>query len=95
MSLIVHEGKVGAVGTTNEAAADYYLIKWLSEPYTLHADTEGMSRIISAGEMVVDALLQPSTLRTKLVHTVSHYDGHGGKAYLVDWLASAANQRDK
>ena len=56
MSLIVHEGKVGAVGTTNEAAAGYYLVKWLSEPHTLHADTEGMSEIISAGKMVVDAL---------------------------------------
>jgi hypothetical protein len=56
MSLIMHEGKVGAVGTTNEAAAGYYLVKWLSEPHTLHADTEGMSEIISAGKMVVNAL---------------------------------------
>ena len=44
------------VGTTDKAAVGYYLVKWLSEPYTLHADTEGMSRIISAGKMVVDAL---------------------------------------
>jgi len=40
MSLIVHEGKVGAVGTTDEAAVGYYFVKWLSEPYTLHDDTE-------------------------------------------------------
>ena len=34
----------------------YYLVKWLSESYTLHADTKGMSGIISAGKMVVNAL---------------------------------------
>ncbi len=56
MSLIVREGKIGAVGTSDEAAAGYYLVKWLSESYTLHADTKGMSGIISAGKMVVDAL---------------------------------------
>ncbi len=56
MSLIVREGKIGAVGTTDKAAAGYYLVKWLSEPYTLHADTEGMSGIISTGKIVVDAL---------------------------------------
>ncbi len=56
MSLIVHEGEVGAVGTTDEAVAGYYLVKWLSKPYTLHDDTEGMSGIISARKMVVDAL---------------------------------------
>ena len=56
MSLIVHEGKVGAVGMTNEEAAGYCLVKSLSEPYTLHADREGMSGIISAEKMVVDAL---------------------------------------
>ena len=32
MSLIMH--KVGAVGMTDEAAAGYYLVKWLSKPYT-------------------------------------------------------------
>jgi hypothetical protein len=26
---------------TDEAAAGYYLIKWLSKPYTLHADKKG------------------------------------------------------
>ena len=56
MSLIVREGEVGAVGMTDEAATGYYLIKWLSKPYTLHADTEGMSRIISVGKMVVNTL---------------------------------------
>jgi hypothetical protein len=35
MSLMMHEGKVGAVGTTNKAVMGYYLVKWLSKPYTL------------------------------------------------------------
>ena len=56
MSLIVHKGEFGAVGTTDEAAVGCYLVKWLSEPYTLHADTEGMSRFIFSRKMVVDAL---------------------------------------
>ena len=56
MSLSVHEGKVGAVGTTDKAAVGYYLLKWLSKPYILHADTEGMSGNIPAKKMVVDAL---------------------------------------
>ncbi len=34
----------------------YYLVKWLSKPYTLHEDTEGMSGMISAGSRVVDGL---------------------------------------
>jgi hypothetical protein len=92
MSLIMH--KVGAVGMTDEAAAGYYLVKWLSEPYTLHADTKGMSGIISSGKMVVDVLYFNPVHHTHPA-TVSHYDSRGGKAYLSDWLASAANQCDK
>jgi hypothetical protein len=56
MSLMVREGEVGAIGTTDKAAMGYYLVKWLSKPYALQADTEGMSSIIIAGLMVVDAL---------------------------------------
>ncbi len=48
MSLMMHEGQVGAVGMTDEAAMGYYLIKWLSEPHTLQEDTEGMSGMIPA-----------------------------------------------
>ena len=48
MSFIMREGEVGAIGMTDKAAAGYYLVKWLSEPYTLHADTEGMSGIITS-----------------------------------------------
>jgi hypothetical protein len=56
MSLMMREGRIGAVGTTDKKAMGYYLIKWLSEPYTLQEDTEGMSGMIPIGSMVVDGL---------------------------------------
>ncbi len=56
MSLAMHEGEVGVVGTTNEAAMGYYLVKWLSEPYTLQTDTVGMSGMIPAGTIVANVL---------------------------------------
>jgi hypothetical protein len=56
MSLMMCEGQVGAVGTSDEAAMGYYLVKWLSKPYTLQGDTEGMSGMIPTGSMVVDGL---------------------------------------
>jgi hypothetical protein len=56
MSLMMGKGHVGAVGTTYEAAMGYYLVKWLSEPYTLQEDTKGLSGMIPARSMVVDGL---------------------------------------
>jgi hypothetical protein len=47
---------VGAIGTADNAAMGYYVLKWLSKPYTLQKDTDGMSGMIGAGTMVVDAL---------------------------------------
>jgi hypothetical protein len=35
MSLMIREGKVGAIGMADEATMGYYVGKWLSEPYTL------------------------------------------------------------
>jgi hypothetical protein len=56
MSLMLHEGHVGAVSTTDKAAMGYYLVKWLSKPHTLQRDTGGISGMIPAGSMVVDGL---------------------------------------
>ena len=39
----------------DEAAMCYYLVKWLSEPYTLQID-RGMSGMIPARTMVANAL---------------------------------------
>ncbi len=47
---------MGAIGTADNAAMGYYVLKWLSKPYTLQKDTDGMSGMIGAGTMVVDAL---------------------------------------
>jgi hypothetical protein len=49
-------GEVGAVGTTDVAAMGYYLVKWLSEPYTLQEETERMAGLIGTGKMVADAV---------------------------------------
>jgi hypothetical protein len=56
MSLMVREGKVGAIGMADDAAMGYYVVKWLSKPYMLQEDTDGISGTIGAGTMVVDAL---------------------------------------
>ncbi len=56
MSLMMRKGHVDAAGTTDKAAMGYYLVKWLSKPYTLQEDTEGMSGMIPVGSMVVDGL---------------------------------------
>ncbi len=53
ISLMMRSGDVGAVGTTDKAAMGYYLVKWLTEPYTLQAETEGMAGMIGAGTLVL------------------------------------------
>ena len=56
MSLMVCKGDIGVVGTDDKAAMGYYLMRWLSKPYTLQEDTEVMSGVIDAGAMVSDRL---------------------------------------
>jgi hypothetical protein len=56
MSLMIQEGQVGAVGTTDKAVMGYHIVKWLGKPYALQANTDGMSGVIDAGAMVADAL---------------------------------------
>jgi hypothetical protein len=56
LSLMIREGEVGAVGTTDEVAMGYYIMQWKSEPYALQADAKGISGIVMAGAMVVDGL---------------------------------------
>jgi hypothetical protein len=53
---MIREGKVGAVATADEAAMGYYVVKWLSKPYSLQEDKEGMSGVTGAGVMVAYAL---------------------------------------
>jgi hypothetical protein len=73
MSLMMHKGQVGAVGTSDKAAMGYYPIKWLSELTTLQEDTEGMSGMISTASMVVDGCTSTgySTRHTGTHHLVT------------------------
>ncbi len=56
ISLMIREGEVSAVATTYEAVMGYYVVKWLSKPYSLQEDKEGMSGVIGAGVMIAEAL---------------------------------------
>ena len=71
ISLMMCMDDVGAVWTTDEAAMGYYLVKWLSEPYTLQADTEGMAGMISAGTMVVEGVYFDRVKRAPYWYTPS------------------------
>ena len=44
MSLMIREGKIGAIGTAYKATMGYYVVKWLSKPYTLQEET-GRQRV--------------------------------------------------
>jgi hypothetical protein len=71
ISRMVRKGDVGAIGTTDEEAMGYYVVKWLSKPYTLQNPTEGMSGVIGAGVMVADALYFNRVKRAPYWYTVS------------------------
>ena len=62
---------VGALGTTDKAAMGYYLVEWLSEPYSLQMDTDGMAGVIGAGKMVVDAMYFNRVQRAPFWYTKS------------------------
>ena len=71
VSLRMRIGEVGAVGTTDVAAMGYYLVKWLSEPYTLQEDMEGMAGLIGTGKMVADAVYFNRVQRAPYWYTLS------------------------
>jgi len=56
VSLMMRIGEVGAVGTTDAAVMGYYMVKWLSEPYTLQEEKGGMASLIGTGNMVAKAV---------------------------------------
>jgi hypothetical protein len=71
MSLMMREGHVGSVGTADKAVMGHYLVKWLSKPYTLQEDTEGMPGMIPAGSMAVGGLYFNRVQLTPLWYTPS------------------------
>ena len=71
MAFMIREGDDAAVGTSDEAAMGYYVVKWISEPYSLMADKDGMAGIISAGALVADALFFNQVERAPYWYTQS------------------------
>ncbi len=71
ISLMIWEGKVGTVATTDEAVMGYYVVKWLSKPFSLQEDKEGMSGVISTGMMVTDALFHNRVAHAPFWYTQS------------------------
>ncbi len=72
MSLMIRKGEVGAIRTADEAMMGYYVVKWLSEPYTLQEETEGMSGMIRVGKMVADMIYFNQVQRARHWYTQSN-----------------------
>jgi hypothetical protein len=53
---MIRSGEIGAVATTDENAMGYYIVEWMSDPYSLQEDTEGMAGVMDAGTLVADAI---------------------------------------
>ena len=53
MASLVQSGKHGAINKTDKTKMVYYVIKFVSEKYTLKDDTACHRQISSAGELVV------------------------------------------
>ena len=68
---MMHIGEVGAVGTTDAAAMGYYMVKWLSKPYTLQEETVGMASLIGTGKMVAKAVYFNRVQRAPYWYTLS------------------------
>ncbi len=64
--------EVGAISTADEAMMGYYVVKWLSNPYTLQEETKGMSGMIGVGMMVVDVLYFNQVERARHWYTQSN-----------------------
>ncbi len=69
--LMLREGEIGMVGTTDEAAMGYYMVKWISEPYCLQVDTDGMAGVIGAGAMVAHGIYYNRVERAPYWYTLS------------------------
>ena len=54
MSLIIIEGKYGAINTDDSLCHGYYTIKFSSSPYTLQADLSIDGKVISSGKIVCE-----------------------------------------
>ena len=53
MALVVQSGKYGAINTDDTTKNGYYVIKFISEAYTMKNNTTIEGKMISSGELVV------------------------------------------
>ena len=53
MASLVQHGNYGSINTTDKSTMGYYVIKFVSEAYTLQEDTKYDGKIISDGELIV------------------------------------------
>ena len=53
MSELVQNGIYGAINTTDLTTMEYYVVKLLSEPYTLEYDNRVDNQVINADEIIV------------------------------------------
>ena len=54
ISLIIMEGKYGAINSDDSSCHGYYIIKISSSPYTLQADLSIYGQVISSGETLCE-----------------------------------------
>ena len=54
MSLIIMEGKYGAIDNDDSSCHDYYIIKFSSSPNIFLADLSIDGQVISSGDMVCE-----------------------------------------
>ena len=54
MSLVVIEGKYGAIDSDDSSCRGYYIIKFSSTPYNLQADLSIYGHVISSGEILCE-----------------------------------------
>ena len=53
MATLAKTGKYGAINKIDTTRMGYYVIKFISEAYTLHKETDCKVKINSSGELVV------------------------------------------
>ena len=55
MCSLIEEGKYGAIGTTDAREVGYYMVQFLSAPYTLQEKLIVDGKTLPVGEQVTDA----------------------------------------
>ena len=53
VSELAQNGKYGAINTIDPTTTDYYVVKFLSEPYALQDSKPADRKVINSGELIV------------------------------------------